>query len=249
LSKKNLAAPAFGGMLLNHEGRLKAATQAQALIEDGPRTDVADITAYTYYADTADHALGDLQSISNAAGQVTQFTKYNVHGPADARGVTTTHSYDLRMRRASTSVGERTTSYSYEPTGDVKRVTQPDGSWIEYSYDDARRLTAVADQAGNRIEYTLDNAGNRLQENIKDPGGALQRSITRSFDPLGRLKKQRTPVTRGHRRHSITNVPALGGRVVQPASLVSLVALDQVPQSAGYEICATLSQCRNDLAR
>jgi YD repeat-containing protein len=103
--------------------------------------------------------------------------------------VTTTHTYDLRLRRTSTSVGGRTTSYSYEPTGDLKRVTQPDGSWIEHSYDDARRLTAVADQAGNRIEYTLDNAGNRLQENIKDPGGALQRSITRSFDGLGRVKQ------------------------------------------------------------
>jgi YD repeat-containing protein len=166
----------------------------QVLTEDGPRTDVADTTSYAYYADTtAEHMLGDLQSITNAAGQVTQFTKYNAHGQllesVDAKGVTTTHTYDLRLRRTSTSVGGRTTSYSYEPTGDLKRVTQPDGSWIEHSYDDARRLTAVADQAGNRIEYTLDNAGNRLQENIKDPGGALQRSITRSFDGLGRVKQ------------------------------------------------------------
>jgi YD repeat-containing protein len=166
----------------------------QVLTEDGPRTDVADITTYAYYTDTtAEHTLGDLQGITNAAGQVTQFTKYNAHGQllesVDARGVTTSHSYDLRLRRTSTSVGGRTTSYSYEPTGDLKRVTQPDGSWIEHSYDDARRITAVADQAGNRIEYTLDNAGNRLQENIKDPGGALQRSITRSFDGLGRVKQ------------------------------------------------------------
>jgi YD repeat-containing protein len=166
----------------------------QVLTEDGPRTDVADTTTYTYYSDTtAEHTLGDLQSIINAGGQVTQFTKYNAHGQllesVDARGVTTIHTYDLRLRRTSTSVGGRTTSYSYEPTGDLKRVTQPDGSWIENSYDDARRLTAVADQAGNRIEYTLDNAGNRLQENIKDPGGALQRSITRSFDGLGRVKQ------------------------------------------------------------
>lgn len=166
----------------------------QVLSEDGPRTDVADITTYTYYADTtADHTVGDLQSITNAAGQLTQFTKYNAHGQllesTDAKGVTTTHTYDLRLRRTSTTIGERTTSYDYEPTGDLKRITQPDGSWIENTYDDARRIVAVHDSHGNQIAYTLDNAGNRTKEDVKDPMGALTRQINRSFDALSRLKQ------------------------------------------------------------
>jgi YD repeat-containing protein len=167
----------------------------QVLSEDGPRTDVADITTYTYYTDTsADHTLGDLQSITNPLGQVTQFTKYNAHGQllesVDAKGVTTTHTYDLRMRRTSTSVGGLTTSYSYEPTGDVKRITQPDGSWVENTYDDARRIVAVTDSRGNQIVYTLDNAGNRVTERVKDPTGAPVRQINRTFDALGRLQVQ-----------------------------------------------------------
>jgi YD repeat-containing protein len=167
----------------------------QVLAEDGPRTDVADVTSYTYYDDTtADHSMGDVQTITNALGQATQFTRYDAHGQLleriDAKGVVTSHTYDLRLRRTSTTVGGRTTSYSYEPTGDLKGVTQPDGTWIEYTYDDARRIIAVSDNRGNRIAYALDAAGNRVREDVVDAGGTLRRQVNRIFDALGRMQQQ-----------------------------------------------------------
>ena len=166
----------------------------QVLTEDGPRTDVNDITTYAYYSDTtANHLPGDLQSVTNAAGKVTSYSKYNKHGQllesTDPNGVVTVNTYDLRQRLLSTTVGGQTTSYSYDPMGQLKKVTLPDQSWVGYDYDDAHRQIAVYDNKGNRTEYILDNAGNRTGETTKDPSGALKRQLSRSIDALGRVQQ------------------------------------------------------------
>ncbi|MBX3475946.1 MAG: RHS repeat protein [Planctomycetes bacterium] len=174
----------------------------QVLTENGPRTDVDDTTTYAYYSDTSftgegaaaqGHYMGDLQSVTNAAGKVTQYTQYNKHGQVlesqDPNGVVTTNTYDLRQRLLSTTVGGQTTSYQYDPVGQLKKVTLPDQSWIGYDYDDAHRQVAVYDNHGNRTDYTLDNAGNRIGEQTKDPSGALKRQLSRSINALGRVQR------------------------------------------------------------
>jgi YD repeat-containing protein len=166
----------------------------QLLTAKGPRTDVNDTTTFSYYTDTtADHTMGDLQSVTDAAGNVTSYPLYNKHGQAlrvvDSNGVATDYTYDLRQRLTSVSVGGQTTSHEYYPTGLLKRVTQPDGSYVHHSYDDAHRLVAINDNAGNRIDYTLDNAGNRTGEQVRDPAGALARQLSRSIDALGRVQQ------------------------------------------------------------
>jgi YD repeat-containing protein len=174
----------------------------QVLSEDGPRTDVNDITTYAYYSDASftgsgaaaeGHFMGDLQSVTNAVGKVTSFSKYNKHGQvlesSDANGVLSVNTYDLRQRLLSSTVGGQTTSYSYDAAGQLKKVTLPDTSWVGYDYDDAHRQVAVYDNKGNRTEYVLDNAGNRTGENTKDPNGALKRQLSRSIDALGRVQQ------------------------------------------------------------
>lgn len=166
----------------------------QVLTHDGPRTDVSDITSFSYYNNTtAAHTLGDLASITNAVGKVTIFTRYDKHGQLlesiDPNGVATTNIYDLRRRLLSTNVGGMTTSYTYDPAGLLTRLTLPNGQWFGYEYDDAYRQRAVRDNRGNRIEYTLDNAGNRIAEKIMDPSGLLRRQLARSIDALGRIQQ------------------------------------------------------------
>jgi YD repeat-containing protein len=107
----------------------------------------------------------------------------------DSNGVATDYTYDLRQRLTSLTVGGQTISYEYHPTGLLKRVTQPDGSYVHHTYDDAHRLIAVSDNVGNRIDYTLDNAGNRTAESVKDTSGALRRQVSRSIDALGRVQQ------------------------------------------------------------
>ena len=166
----------------------------QVLTHDGPRTDVADVTYYAYYSDTtADHTRGDLQALTNSAGHVSNYLRYNAAGQVltmvDPNGVTTTNTYDLRQRLTSITVGGLTTIYGYDLAGQLVRVTSPDGAYTGYAYDAAHRLAAVFDNLGNRIDYMLDAAGKRMAERVNDESGMLRRQLSRSFDALGRPQR------------------------------------------------------------
>jgi RHS repeat-associated protein len=178
---------------------------------DGPRTDVSDVTSYLYYL--SDHAScasspplcayrkGDLFKVMNALGHETTFDSYNadglVTGVTDENGLITSVSYDGRQSVSHHCVGAalpactggELTALTYWPTGLLKRVTTPDGSLLDYSYDSARRLIEIRDGSLNRINYTLDPAGNRIGENVYDPSAVLKRTHSRVFNALGRLWK------------------------------------------------------------
>lgn len=173
----------------------------QVLTMDGPRTDVSDVTSYTYYANDAScstanggHATGcraQLESVTNALNQTTTVTEYNAHGQplriVDPNGLVTTMTYDLRQRLTSRTVGSEQTVYEYDDAGQLVKVTLPDTSFLSYTYDAAHRLTALQDNLGNRIAYTLDLAGNRTQEQVFDPANQLAQTRSRVYSSLNRL--------------------------------------------------------------
>lgn len=178
------------------------------------RTDpLGNVTTYTYYTDTAftgadpqavGHFKGDLQSVTNALGHVTQFTQYDKDGhlltQVDPTGLTTVYAYSprgwlLRSKQCagnscdlSTAAGGLLTVYDYWPTGQLKKVTQPDGGYQQFSYDDAHRLVSVVDAAGNTVTYTLDSFGNKVSEQFTDSSGNVARTVSRTYDQLNRLK-------------------------------------------------------------
>jgi RHS repeat-associated protein len=166
----------------------------RVLTDDGPRTDVADTSVYTYYSCTTGYECGQLHTVTNALGHVTTFNIYNAHGQpltiTDPNGVVTTLTYDGRLRLTSQQVGSETTAFTYWPAGLLKKVTQPDGSYLLYTYDNAHRLISVEDGEGNRVEYTLDAMGNRTAESAYDPSSALSRSRAQVFNSLNQLWKQ-----------------------------------------------------------
>lgn len=106
---------------------------------------------------------------------------------ADPNGVLTTFTYDAAGRLATRQTNGETTSFDYWPTGLLKKVTLPDASYVQYTYDSARRLTQINDGAGNRISYTPDAMGNRTADNVYDPIGTLARTHTRVFTTIGQL--------------------------------------------------------------
>jgi RHS repeat-associated protein len=166
----------------------------QVLTADGPRTDVSDITTYAYYTCTTGYQCGQVETITNALGQVTTYNTYNAHGQpltlTDPNGVVTTLTYDARQRLTSRTVGSEQTTFEYWPTGLLKKATLPDGSFIAYTYDAAHRLTGVNDSEGNRIAYTLDAMGNRTKEDVFDPANVLMQTRTRVFNALNRLTQE-----------------------------------------------------------
>jgi RHS repeat-associated protein len=163
----------------------------QVLTIDGPRTDVSDVTTISYYTCATGVQCGQINTITNALGQVTTFLSYNGNGQPltirDPNGVVTTLTYDARQHLTSSQVGTETTSYSYYPTGLVQTVILPDSSALQYTYDGAHRLTGIADGAGNSIKYTLDALGNHIAETASDPAGTLHRAHTRVYNVLDEL--------------------------------------------------------------
>ncbi|WP_186442640.1 RHS repeat-associated core domain-containing protein [Lysobacter antibioticus] len=182
---------------------------------DGPRSDVADIASYTYYASddpacatapaSCAYRKGDLWKVADALGHVTEYLRYDASGrllsSKDANGVVTDLEYyprgwlkasKVRGTNAASEADDVITRYEYDLIGQVKKVIQPDGAFVRYDYDAAHRLSDIYDNAGNRIHYTVDAAGNRTQEDTRDANGALKRTLSRIYNQLGQLKTAKT---------------------------------------------------------
>ena len=175
----------------NGQVRTFAYSWSNALVASvqSPRTDVTGLTQFTY------DGSGALISVTNALGQVIQVAGHMPGGLpqtiVDANGVTTQITYDARLRPLSNSVttgaGQLTTSYAYDPAGNLLGVTLPDGSALTNTYDVAHRLTGVTDLFEQNIAYTLDAAGDRTQSNVKAADSTVRLKHSASFDALGRL--------------------------------------------------------------
>jgi len=167
-------------------------------VEDGPRTDVADLTTYDYYPPdavcTGGHlgCRGQLKQITTALGHATRITHYSAHGQPEEiiepNGLITTLAYNARRWLTSSDIGGEFIEYWYYPTGQLARVTEPSGAYLTYSYDDAHRLNSIKDHLGNALSYTLDAKGNRTKEEVSDPNGQLARRQDRVYDALSRLQ-------------------------------------------------------------
>ena len=170
---------------------------------NGPRDDLAvdDITTTDY-----DRA-GNVTRVSNALGHTIVMSDYNGRGQVgkivDANNVTTQLQYDPRGWLLSYTVKHpvfedfnATTAFEYDAIGQLVKVTMPDDSFIGYEYDVSKRLVAIYNALGERIEYSLNAAGGQVTETIcsgnlsnQAAGCEIQRVQTRVFDGLKRLRK------------------------------------------------------------
>ena len=178
---------------------------------DGARTDVADSMTYAYRQtdeascatspSTCPYRKGQLWKVTNAPGQVSETLRYDGAGRVlsvkDQNGVITDFEYDARGRmtarklrgdNSTIETDDQITRIEYWPIGIVKKVTQPDGAFTAYAYDDAHRLTGITDNTGNSITYMLNAASERTKEDTKDSTGALQRTLSRIYNTLGQLQ-------------------------------------------------------------
>ena len=118
----------------------------------------------------------------------------------DPNGLVTDYTYTLRgwLKTASlrgtdtaTDTDDRITTLSYRPYGAVSRVSLPGASDAVFVYDAGHRLTRITDNQGYELRYTLNAAGDRVGEKVQDAlSNTIYRSLTRSFDNLGRLQTQ-----------------------------------------------------------
>lgn len=185
-SSRRLSAITVGGRTT----RYSYDAQGNITSVDGPRTDVNDVTLYEYVA-------GNLTVVTNALGHRYELYDYDDHGlpgrVIDPNGVQTLLTYNDRGWLSSSTLqsraGNLVTSYTYALNGLLTRITAPDGSFITLEHDDARRLTAIGNSVGDRLELTLDAAGNPTAARVLDDSGTLVAQMTQTFDDLGRLTR------------------------------------------------------------
>ncbi len=159
--------------------------------EDGPRTDVVDVTTYTY------DSQGNVASVTNALNQVTTYNSYDAAGRVlsvtDPNGVVTEFQYHPRGWLTQVSVLDPsggpayTTNYQYYADGQLETVTQPNGATLTFEYNDANHLTGISNSLGERIDYELDAAGNQTKQTIKSADGTITYSVQTAYDELSRV--------------------------------------------------------------
>ena len=125
---------------------------------DGPRTDVSDVTRFTY------DPYGNLATITNPLDHVTQFS-YDLLGNllsvTDPNGNGTQYTYDLRDRPTQvTQPNGGQIQNTYDPAANLKVLTNPKGNSIQMSYNPINQLLELKDPLGNAINYTYDQTFN-----------------------------------------------------------------------------------------
>jgi RHS repeat-associated protein len=93
------------------------------------------------------------------------------------------YAYDTLDRLTKVFRGTQRFKYEYSAGSQVTKRTYPDGTVVDYTYDDDGRIASVT-SAGNETDYTYDPAGRLATTTLPTGNGHTE---TRSYDPAGRL--------------------------------------------------------------
>jgi RHS repeat-associated protein len=146
-------------------------------------------TTYSY------NSSGFLSTVSDPITHVTQITAWNGRGEpltmVDPNTVATTFTYDLDGRPLTVTINPGSTQseyqFGYTNAGDISQITLPGGGYLQYTYDDARRVTRIADNSGNEEDYSYDSGDNRLSTTIKNASGTITKTESATYDELNRI--------------------------------------------------------------
>ncbi len=225
---------------------------------DGPRTDLSDVTTFTYYSDTDPvvHNRNRLEKVTNAAGLIE---RDNIQWSATGKvlsedrlnGLSIANVYDANTDRLTTvtqTVGSDSivTAFTYLATGELATVTRfsgtPQAQVMTLAYDDALRLIRITDSLGNYIKFTLDTEGNQLAEKTYDPQDALKKMITQTFDAYDQVDvrtQSGVGVDFDFSSDRTLDQQTNGNGVITDYSYDALRRLTQISQDDGGSIPAT----------
>jgi Rhs family protein len=140
---------------------------------------------------------GYVESVTNAANHTVTYSNFTSSGlpqtVIDVNGVTSSLVYTPRNWLQSSTTAGRTTTYDYYKNGLTKRVTQPDGTWLEHEYSTARVLKKTTYSNGDYVTYSesYDRTGTHLKTKVtswfKSGETTPSSTTTYIYDALDRL--------------------------------------------------------------
>ncbi|MCB9102002.1 MAG: RHS repeat protein [Anaerolineales bacterium] len=141
------------------------------------------VTGYSY------DKLDRLTAITDPLGATTRY-EYDSEGNRtaviDAAGRRTEYVYD-KLNRLTSLVRpglpgdlHPTTTFGYDPVGNIIAITSPRGFVTTFTYDDNDNLATITDPLNGQVSYTYDAEDNPLT--VTDPNG---HTTTTSYDPVG----------------------------------------------------------------
>lgn len=126
----------------------------------------------------------------------TTWSDHNAYGQPQRRvdpdGVSTSFVYNARGWLRSRTRQGATWGYQYYGNGLVRRVTEPDGSWVEFTYTAARKLKEVENNFEERVIFTRtqDTTGSGVMTVVaefQDPSGTPVAESTTKYDSRRRV--------------------------------------------------------------
>jgi RHS repeat-associated protein len=161
----------------------------------GNRTTITDrqgrVTTMSY------DAANELTSISYSDGKTPNVSHITYDadgqrtGQTDGSG-TWSWTWDSLHRLSDVTEGSSgTVSYQYNLRDEPKRITYPNAKTVARGYDDAGRLTSVADWLGNTTTFAYDADGNLTTETLPSPTRITDRFSYAADDSLSSIRDTR----------------------------------------------------------
>jgi RHS repeat-associated protein len=151
--------------------------------------------------------------------------------------LTNSYTYDLCNRRISSTVSNRTTSYTYTPNGKIATKTKSDGVILTYTYTALGEIETLCSSKGD-IDYlfTYDQCGRLIQGN----------GFTRKLDPFGNILEESFGGLTVFRKYddldrlTTLTLPGLSPVFYDYDLYLKAVTYDEKKRTYEYDLCGNL---------
>lgn len=120
---------------------------------------------------------GQPRSIDNAGGGYAKQINYSPEGR-----VINIQSYNPTTTKA----------IEYNNTGDITKISHADGTFLKYTYDNARRLSLIENALGEKIHFAMNAAGDITTTALINSNNVADGIFRKSYDELSRPITQQT---------------------------------------------------------
>ncbi|GHJ29711.1 hypothetical protein TPA0910_41440 [Streptomyces hygroscopicus subsp. sporocinereus] len=153
-------------------------------------------------------------TLTDARGQTTELRQHHQR-TADAAYDTTTYTYTPRGElKKVTDPAKNSWTYAYDLLGRLTRATDPDKGTSTSVYDDRGQLTSTTDARDTTLAYVYDGLGRRTELRKDSPGGELRAKWV--YDTVSEAKGYLAESTRYQGSQAYTSKVVAYDRLYRP---------------------------------